>query len=476
MGALLRATDWSHTGLGPLELWPPALKTMASFILAHPLPLLLCWGPRYHQLYNDSFQLILGDKHPKSLGQPASECFPEVWHILGPLLDTPLRGGPATRVDDLPLERHRTRGVPQEAHYAINCSPIPDPGAVNGIGGVLATLQDVTEKVLAQRRISILRDLDLSAAQSKTALEACSAAADALARHAQDVPFAAFYLVGEDQKHARLAATAGIASEAFPPLVGAGLEDASNAWSRALADTMRSLGAGTHSEGPQPAFIGPIRSRSGERLQGLVAMGINPRLEFDDHYRDFIELAASEAAAAIENAQALERERFIRQASELTPLAIKVFDLHSERKTHLGIDALSLLGYSPNEFDNVPDYFSKLRHPGDGPSYQEYLQRLRSLADGEVLAMEYRARHKDGDWRWLSTRIMPSQRSASGQVAQVVSVTADITLRKRMDAAVQAGEERVPHLFRIRLGRYGDGFPAATFYRGECRDLQNPGL
>ena len=81
MGALMRSMDWSKTQIGDVETWSPALRMMMRLLLANRFPLLLCWGPRYCQIYNDPYRPVLGDKHPASMGQPARECFPEIWDI-----------------------------------------------------------------------------------------------------------------------------------------------------------------------------------------------------------------------------------------------------------------------------------------------------------------------------------------------------------------------------------------------------------
>src|SRR5262245_30802754 len=96
MGAVMRSIDWSSTPLGSVDGWSPTLRMMVSFLLANRFPLLLWWGSEYLQLYNDAYRPVLGTKHPRSMGQPASECFPEIWQIIGPLVDTPFSGGPST--------------------------------------------------------------------------------------------------------------------------------------------------------------------------------------------------------------------------------------------------------------------------------------------------------------------------------------------------------------------------------------------
>jgi hypothetical protein len=158
MGAVMRATDWSKTPIGAVETWSPALRMMVGFLLANRFPLLLWWGPQYTSIYNDAYRPILGKKHPKSMGQPVSECWSEIWHILKPLIDTPFNGGPATWMDDIPLEINR-HGFVEETHFTIAYSPVPDDTAPRGIGGVLATVHEITDKVVGERRVVALRDL-----------------------------------------------------------------------------------------------------------------------------------------------------------------------------------------------------------------------------------------------------------------------------------------------------------------------------
>jgi hypothetical protein len=55
---------------------------------------------------------------------------------------------------------------------------------------LLATVTETTEKVIGERRIVVLRDLGYRPAEAKTAEEACAIAAETLAKHAKDDPFA----------------------------------------------------------------------------------------------------------------------------------------------------------------------------------------------------------------------------------------------------------------------------------------------
>jgi hypothetical protein len=129
MGALMRSMDWAATPIGPVDAWSPALRTMVRLILSNGLPTLLWWGPKFCQLYNDAFRPLLGSKHPRSMGQPASQCWPEIWGVIGPLIETPFRLGSATQTDDIVLAidrggKSRKRTGPPAARCWMAASPV----------------------------------------------------------------------------------------------------------------------------------------------------------------------------------------------------------------------------------------------------------------------------------------------------------------------------------------------------------------
>ena len=325
MGALIRTFDWSRTPLGPITSWSPSLKMMVRFLLANRFPLLLWWGPQFIQIYNDPYRPVLGTKHPElGLGRPVRECWSEIWHVLRPLIETPFSGGPATWMEDIFLEINRY-GFVEETHFTIAYSPVPDETVPSGIGGVLATVHEISEKVVGERRVRVLRDLVTGALEAKNDEEACAVAAKTLAKHPNDVPFALLYLINSDQKGARLAGTAGVTvGSPFAPL-NIELSETANQLSWPLAETVRTetlqtvedlshcfgdkVPQGPWSDPPRQAVVAPIRSNIAHHLAGLLVVGVSSRLRLDDAYRSFIELAASQIATAVANARAYEQEK-----------------------------------------------------------------------------------------------------------------------------------------------------------------------
>ena len=323
MAALIRDFDWASTPLGPIDSWSPALRNMVRFMMTNRFPMLLWWGPDYIQLYNDPYRPIPGAKHPRqAFGQPARSCWSEIWHVIGPLVDRPFSGGPSSWDEDILLEINR-HGYLEECHFTIAYSPAPDDTVPSGIGGVLATVHEITGKVIGERRVRVLRDLGASAIDSKSADEACASIAATLARHDKDIPFAVLYLIDPATNHARLTGVAGVEPGAVtsPTLVDLS-ESVTTNWPlveamhskdmcqvRGLQKRFDSVPPGPWSDAPDTAVVLPITSGSAQQPVGFLVVGLSARSQLDTSYRDFLELLRTQVASAISNARAYEEER-----------------------------------------------------------------------------------------------------------------------------------------------------------------------
>ncbi|HEX6012953.1 MAG TPA: ATP-binding protein [Geminicoccaceae bacterium] len=335
MGALMRAYDWASTPLGPVAGWSPTLRTTLRTMLANRFPHILWWGPRHIQLYNDAYIPIPGDKHPaRAFGVPGEQGWSEIWHIIGPLVERPFQGGPPTWDDDILLEINR-HGFLEETHFTVAYSPVPDDTVPSGIGGVLGTVHEITEKVIGERRVLALRDLAGGAAEAKTAEEACVAAAAILSAHPRDIPFALIYLLDGRAGQARLAGSAGVThrSSVAPSLIDL-LEGADGDLPWPIAGVVRSerigvveglearfgaaVPAGPWADPPRQAVVVPIRSNRAHELAGVLVAGVSPRLALDELYRSFLELVAGQIATAVAGARSYEEER--RRAEALAEL------------------------------------------------------------------------------------------------------------------------------------------------------------
>jgi signal transduction histidine kinase len=325
-GRLARSIDWSRTPIGPIEGWSQALRSTVALVLHNHSGMLLWWGPRFVQIYNDAYRPVLGSKHPRAMGQPVSECWNEIWHIIGPMIESPFRGGPASVSDDLLLPIRRKSFV-EESHFRVAYSPVPDDSVPDtGIGGVLATVTETTEQMYAERQLRTLRELGTrGTAEAKTAEAACRAAATTLADNPWDVPFALFYLLDDAGERARLVANVGFDDARLHQAAPAAVDLCDPAGCRwplrsvaserriesvpDLTDCRDALPLSPWSERPREAIAVPLASPDQANAYGVLICGVSPHRVLDAGYRTFFELAAAQIVTAIRNARAFEDER-----------------------------------------------------------------------------------------------------------------------------------------------------------------------
>jgi PAS domain-containing protein len=157
MGARMRIRDWTLSPLGPPERWPQSLKTAVRLILNNGHPMLLFWGPRLIQFYNDGFRQLIGaDRHPSALGQEGRACWDEVWAIVGPQIEQVMSGRGSVWQENMlvPITRD---GRVEDVYWTYSYSPLDDPAAPTGVGGVLVVCSDTTSAVLANRKLTFER-------------------------------------------------------------------------------------------------------------------------------------------------------------------------------------------------------------------------------------------------------------------------------------------------------------------------------
>lgn len=159
MARRLRETDWSITPLGSRAGWPQSLNLAVAMILASGFPMAIRWGPDLVMIYNDAYRPVLGDKHPAAFGRPLREVWREIYPELGPLNAAILRGERAGFfAEDYPWTIRRYGSAVEHARFTISYSPVPDETAPNGIGGILATCVETTERVRQEEALRLLND------------------------------------------------------------------------------------------------------------------------------------------------------------------------------------------------------------------------------------------------------------------------------------------------------------------------------
>jgi PAS domain-containing protein len=150
MGQLIRSIDWYNNPLGEPSGWPVALKGAASMMLKNNLPVLICWGPDFIQLYNDAFRPINGDlKHPQAMGGSARETYGEIWDTIGPMFSQ-VMAGQTHGFPDFMVRLNRN-GTLENCYFDFSYSPIAD--LEGQILGVLVICMETTDKIRSLQEV-----------------------------------------------------------------------------------------------------------------------------------------------------------------------------------------------------------------------------------------------------------------------------------------------------------------------------------
>jgi serine phosphatase RsbU (regulator of sigma subunit) len=320
---LVLGTDWSQTPLGPATQWSPTLLTAVSTVLNSRFPMLLMWGPELVMIYNDGYAPTLGARHPAALGRRVPDIWSDVWPDIAGLVEDVLAGG-VTFAEDLPLVMTR-HGFTEETAFTFSYSPVMEPGG--RVAGVLNTVVETTPRVLAARRMGVLQRLgSLPRSVHGSTAQACVAALGVLADARADCPFGVVYLVEDGSAEPQLVASYGLGAGApervLPDEVREAVATGAVMTTTGLSAQLPELsedGASPAGEGDvDTAFVLPLTVAGLSSPVGALVLGTSPHLRLDEEYRVFLALAAGQVAAAVTDAQAVERER--RRAEERAEL------------------------------------------------------------------------------------------------------------------------------------------------------------
>ncbi|KAJ9623695.1 hypothetical protein H2203_005957 [Taxawa tesnikishii (nom. ined.)] len=290
---------WEQTALGPLRDWPPILRQMYTTILASSEPRVLYWGKDLCMLYNAAARFVVGEMHPRSLGNSLNDVWGATMleEILEVINTGIKRGNPVqNKKRELVMMRY---GFPESTFFDFVFLPIP---SLDGrFLGVLAEFTETTETVLQENRHEI----------SKTFLENVPRAADmqdlwtallrTLREKSIDVSYAIVYSrspsvsLSSDAEPLQLQTSYGI--EGLGPDVPLAINEAlehstnevvvlqqgKNTLPPELASSVPNVGVVT------TAYVLSIVGLDGHQLSGIVVLGLNPMRLSNSSSRQFAE-------------------------------------------------------------------------------------------------------------------------------------------------------------------------------------------
>jgi PAS domain S-box-containing protein len=444
MAELTRAFPWAETPLGPVETWSDTLVTTVNLLLASRHPMFLWWGPNLIQFYNDGYRpSIRADKHPSALGQRGLDCWPEIWPIIGPQIDSVMSQGESTwNINQLvPINRN---GKLEEVFWTYSYSPVRDKDG--SVQGTLVVCSETTEQVLSERRLRALLAVtadpatDERSPESDPLLTLAQNVIGQLAADAPDMPFASLYLLnkGEAPRAVSTVPASPLSNPEHWPL--AKVVRSQNPV--ILQDLQGQFGDLVLAPWPEPltqAYVLPLKLAGA--MQAVLVFGVSPRLPFDHNYQTFFRLVGARIAGLLQSELhrievAAAAERFSRLA-EANPFGTVIGDLRGRLK-YVNPSFLKTLGYTEADVAAGKVRWDSLTPPEYAEADARAVQQLRESGRCDVYEKVYVAR----DGRRMPILIGAASINFAGADPEIAAFVTDLTpLKAAQEALRNANEE-----------------------------------
>ncbi len=328
MVSLMRSYAWASHPMGTPDRWPKSLRSFIHLMLRSDFPMFIWWSREFYMFHNDAYLPALGKKHPKALGAKAREMWSEIWHQIGSIAEDIIQGGNSFYAKELLIILDR-KGYPEETYWTFSYSPAPnDNGEVEGI---FCACNEVTESVLRQRRMKMIKNITDATSKVKNAEEAGQLLANALAEDTSDVPFSLIYLLNNEGSRADLIGMSPQLPASLAP-VQIDFSQASSADTWQLTKTLQtrqvqttsltpeeaSLWPGSESTHPITVVTHPILKPGEDKIIGFFVAALSRKLDFDHEYKNFHTLLTGQISSSL--SAVLAREEATRQQEELIQL------------------------------------------------------------------------------------------------------------------------------------------------------------
>ncbi len=455
-GKLVNSIDWSKTSLGAIENWPQSLITSINICLHSRFPINLLWGSELIQFYNDAYAEIIGSKHPGAMGRYCKEVWPEIWHIIGPMLEEDVfKNGKSTLSENQLLILNR-RGYPEECYFTFSYSPIYNN---NHIEGVFCAIQETTLEVINRRHLTILQSLSQYISDALSITHIFKKAVEIFEKSQRDFPFIIIYKLNADATAAERVCFAGI--DPNHPECAASIELSSKTLMAGRINRLITVGdtivvehlepvkvTAEFEQGIKQSLLFAIQQKGKKMPLAVVTIGINPYLNLTEEYKHFFKLivdqlefelnaAISTAENRIADKKLRESEDHYRLATEVTKLATWDLNLQSFELTHSPRLA-EILGYDSNKtltHQMMHDHI----HPEDlypivEKAFDEALQTAVYNYDSRIV-------WPDKTLHWIRTqgKVLYDEKDIP---SRMLGIMTDITELKNAEHALKESERR----------------------------------
>ncbi|MBF0678400.1 MAG: PAS domain-containing protein [Devosia sp.] len=443
---LLNEFDWGNSSVGAIPDWPESLKGAVRLVMVASTPMVMMVGRDGLLIYNDAYAHFAGQRHPAIFGMPAVDAWPEIAEFNRNNIERGLRGESyALRDQELVLNRY---GQLESGWMDLHYSPIVDDDGTSM--GTLCVVHETTDRVLAKKA------LDRSEERMSLAL-----AGSALVGTwdwnvldnvvTSDDQFAAMYNIDPQ--------LAGLGAPIEQYMLAIDHEDLA----RVGAELQRAL-----DERSDYRIEYRVVANDGTR-RWLMASG-RPRVDAEGRVYRFPGVAIDvthQRQAAEELSRSELRFRTLADAMPQMVWTTRA-DGHCD---YYNARWFEQTGIALDEADF--ETWASMYHPDDRERAMQAWDR--ALKTGEPYEIEYRIRHRNGEYRWALGRSLPI-RDEQGEIIRWIGTCTDIhetkLLAQERELVAQELSHRIKNIFAVLNGIIGlsaRGRPEVKAFADELR-------
>ncbi|MEG5039333.1 MULTISPECIES: PAS domain S-box protein [unclassified Microcoleus] len=131
------------------------------------------------------------------------------------------------------------------------------------------------------------------------------------------------------------------------------------------------------------------------------------------------------------------------------PNFLYIYDVVENKNIYANESVAAILGYTAKEWQELgTDAIVKLVHSEDLLKLITGMDRLKHSSNPyETDEIDYRIKHKNGEWRWVHARSTIFKRTPDGQMRQIIGSVLDISDRKQAEESLKQQKELLQTIF-----------------------------
>lgn len=188
-----------------------------------------------------------------------------------------------------------------------------------------------------------------------------------------------------------------------------------------------------------------------EHLGGHFLVTVSPLYDNEGKLEGSVHVARDITELKLAEESLLDSQRLSRQIMESTPNIIFIFDIMNDNLMYANHQLALTLGYTQDDIQKIGSaLYQELVHPEDVAGINVHKKQLATAGDGDIVSVELRVRHANGEWRWIHIRNIVFKRSEDGSVSQVLGAAQDVTGRRIIEDELERYRRQLEKLVEER--------------------------